>query len=161
MIAWEATRGQGEIIKDIRFARLTKRAGLDYAWLRQWPGKLPHVRWLATSAGWLRQEHPRRLRQPRVGVVAGHGISLAHLFDSCGLALLSLISGGAILTPLLLVALGLLVRAITAYSNRQRPQDALLMPVSVLLMTMIARQALWWRWSQGGPTWKGRVLAHG
>jgi hypothetical protein len=31
------------------------------------------------------------------------------------------------------------------------------MPISVLLMTRIACQSLWWHW-RGGPQWKGRIL---
>jgi len=33
-----------------------------------------------------------------------------------------------------------------------------LMPVSVLLMTRIAGQALYWRARYGGVRWKGRIL---
>lgn len=65
---------------------------------------------------------------------------------------------GAWQAPLALVALGLLVRALTAAVTRQRPADALLMPVSVLLMTAITLRALRWHF-HGGPRWKGRVYA--
>ena len=40
----------------------------------------------------------------------------------------------------------------------QRVGDALLMPLSVLLMTLIALRAVWWRWRFGGVLWKGRIL---
>ncbi len=50
------------------------------------------------------------------------------------------------------------VRALTAASTRQRARDALLMPVSVLLMTVIAARALWWQARYGGPRWKGRTI---
>ncbi|MBE7468388.1 MAG: glycosyltransferase [Anaerolineales bacterium] len=59
--------------------------------------------------------------------------------------------------PLLLISLGLSIRLLTAAATRQRLADALLMPVSVLLMTRIAVQAVWWHW-RGGPRWKGRVV---
>jgi chlorobactene glucosyltransferase len=59
---------------------------------------------------------------------------------------------------LLLIGLGLAVRMLTAVATRQRPGDALLMPLSVLLMTRIAAQAVWWHW-HGGPRWKGRVVS--
>ena len=62
------------------------------------------------------------------------------------------------LWPLLLVGLGSGVRALTAAVTRQRILDALLMPASVLLMTRIAFQAVWWQWRYGGPLWKGRVI---
>ncbi|NJN95076.1 MAG: glycosyltransferase [Anaerolineales bacterium] len=58
---------------------------------------------------------------------------------------------------LLLIALGLGVRMLTAAVTRQRLGDALLLPVSVLLMTHIAVKAVWWHW-RGGPRWKGRVI---
>lgn len=59
--------------------------------------------------------------------------------------------------PLLLISLGLSVRLLTAAATRQRLGDALLLPISVLLMTRIAVQAVWWHW-RGGPRWKGRVV---
>jgi chlorobactene glucosyltransferase len=60
--------------------------------------------------------------------------------------------------PLLLVGLGIGVRMITAAVTRQRPGDALLMPLSVLLMTRIAIQGVWWRWRYGSLFWKGRAV---
>lgn len=59
--------------------------------------------------------------------------------------------------PLSLVLIGLTVRALTAGFTGQRVHDSLLMPLSVLLMTRIAIQAIWWRYHYGGPLWKGRV----
>lgn len=58
-----------------------------------------------------------------------------------------------------LVAAGVGIRALSAAITRQRLIDTLFMPVSVLLMTSIAVQAMRWHYS-GGPRWKGRV-AHG
>lgn len=60
-----------------------------------------------------------------------------------------------------LVALGVGVRMLTATATRQRLVDALLMPASVVLMTIIASQAIWWRVRYGGPRWKGRTIAPG
>lgn len=60
--------------------------------------------------------------------------------------------------PLLLIALGLLVRALSAAHTRQRLVDALLLPLSVLLMTRIAFQAIYWHYRFGGPRWKGRII---
>ena len=57
---------------------------------------------------------------------------------------------------LLLICTGILVRALSALRTGQRVGDALLLPVSVLLMTCIAAQSLWWHWRHGGPLWKGR-----
>lgn len=56
-----------------------------------------------------------------------------------------------------LIVMGLLLRALTAFASRQRVLDAFLLPISVLLMTMIAFQALYWH-STGGPRWKGRLI---
>jgi hypothetical protein len=62
------------------------------------------------------------------------------------------------LWPLILIGLGVGVRMLTAAVTRQRLTDALLMPVSTLLMTRIALQVIWWRWRYGGPRWKGRTI---
>lgn len=56
-----------------------------------------------------------------------------------------------------LIMLGVGLRALSAVTSHQRIQDALLMPVSVLLMTRIAAQSLYWHFS-GGTRWKGRVI---
>ena len=61
------------------------------------------------------------------------------------------------LWPLALIALGLGTRAITAAATHQRRRDALLMPLSALLMTFIVARAVWWHFGPG-PTWKGRTL---
>lgn len=60
--------------------------------------------------------------------------------------------------PLLLVVLGIALRAVTAWFTRQRVRDALLMPASVLLMTVIAAKSAYWQIRYGGPVWKGRVV---
>ncbi len=57
---------------------------------------------------------------------------------------------------LLLVTAGISVRSLTALRTGQRVGDGLLLPVSVVLMTCIAAQSLWWHWRFGGPLWKGR-----
>lgn len=61
------------------------------------------------------------------------------------------------LIPALLIALAVLTRALTAATSRQRPLDSILLPLSVLLMTVIVGQSLRWRFG-GGPQWKGRNL---
>ena len=58
---------------------------------------------------------------------------------------------------LALIAIGVFLRGHTAWRSGQRVGDALLLPVSVLLMTCVAIQAMWWRMRYGGPKWKGRV----
>jgi chlorobactene glucosyltransferase len=56
------------------------------------------------------------------------------------------------------IILGLGVRALTAAVTRQRIGDAIFMPVSVLLMTVIAARAIYWRVRYGGARWKGRTI---
>ncbi len=68
---------------------------------------------------------------------------------------------GEPLIALLLILLGIIIRALTAVFTRQRAIDAILMPLSVLLMTRITMQALYWHYRFGGPLWKGRrVVKH-
>lgn len=61
------------------------------------------------------------------------------------------------LWALLLIFAGLGIRTISAWFTKQRILDALLMPLSVLLMSAIAAQAIYWRYT-GGAKWKGRKL---
>ena len=61
-------------------------------------------------------------------------------------------------TPLVMVTLGWGVRALSAVTTHQRLCDALLLPFSNILMTVIAAQALVWHYRYGGPLWKGRTL---
>lgn len=62
--------------------------------------------------------------------------------------------------PAVLAALGIAARAVTAAITRQRVRDALLLPVSALVMTAVAVRAAAWSGS-GGPRWKGRVVPSG
>ena len=59
--------------------------------------------------------------------------------------------------PLALTGLGLGLRLLTAAATRHRLMDAFFLPFSVLLMTVIAVQALVWQ-ARGTGTWKGRNL---
>ncbi|MBC7869290.1 MAG: glycosyltransferase [Chitinophagaceae bacterium] len=63
------------------------------------------------------------------------------------------------LSPILLILLGLLIRALSATFTRQRVLDAVFMPISVLLMTVIASQSMYWHLRFGGPKWKGRIIS--
>lgn len=60
--------------------------------------------------------------------------------------------------PLCLIGLGVGIRTLTAAFSRQRVGDALLLPVSVMLMAIIATQAIAWRLRYGGVRWKGRLI---
>ena len=60
--------------------------------------------------------------------------------------------------PLLLLLIGVFVRGASAAKTQQRIRDAAALPVSVLLMTIIAGRAVYWQIRYGGPRWKGRVI---
>lgn len=60
--------------------------------------------------------------------------------------------------PLSLISLGLVSRALTAAESSQRILDALYLPISVIMMTIISAQSLIWHYREGGPKWKGRNL---
>lgn len=62
--------------------------------------------------------------------------------------------------PLVLVGLAVGVRALSASATHQRLADSLLLPLSTILMTVIAAQSLWWHFRYGGAQWKGRTVVH-
>ncbi|MCB0044002.1 MAG: glycosyltransferase [Caldilineaceae bacterium] len=66
---------------------------------------------------------------------------------------------GRPLWPLILVILGVTVRGITAWATGQRIGDASFMPLSALLMTVIAGNAAWQQLRYGGARWKGRIVS--
>jgi chlorobactene glucosyltransferase len=156
----------GTVVEDIRLAQGIKAAGLR---LRMADGNLlvgcrMYDGWQAALDGYAKN------------ILAGHGnhvllLLLSTLFhwalfvwpwlwlalgNQAGAA--SSLPPGWPVWPLLLVLAGVGVRAITAAATHQRTGDALLMPISVLLMTRIALRAIWWRWRFGGVLWKGRIL---
>lgn len=152
---------RGAIVEDVQLAQRIKAAGLH---LRMADGsRLVACRmysgWQAALDGYAKN------------ILAGHGnhVSLLLLSTLFHWALfvwpwLWLLAGagwalpGWPTWPFLLVAAGVAARAVTAAATHQRVRDALLMPVSVLLMTWIALRSIWWRWRFGGVLWKGRVL---
>jgi chlorobactene glucosyltransferase len=164
--AYEAAGGhaavRASIIEDIALARRVKRAGMRL--------------WLADGAGLVGCRMYRSWPEVRDGyaknILAGYGDSLAFLalatlfhwlillFPWAWLAagLIGPAAGPYPAGPLLLIALGVLIRALTAAATCQRMRDAPLLPVSALLMTVIAAQSAWWRLRYGGPRWKGRTL---
>ena len=93
------------------------------------------------------------------GLIAGtifHWLVFLGPWALLGLGFTGAALPGHPLWALLLVATGILVRSLSALRTGQRVGDALLLPVSVVLMTCIAVQSLWWQWRYGGPLWKGR-----
>jgi len=93
-------------------------------------------------------------------ILAGHGgsVMLLALSTVFHFALLVLPWALIFFSPwpaVWLGLMGLLTRALTAATSRQRVSDSVWLPISALLMSRIAAQAIWWRF-QGGPLWKGR-----
>lgn len=150
------------ILEDVLLVRAIKRAGLRLRW--------------ADGAGLVSCRMYRDWPSVRDGfaknILAGHGDSV------CLLALSALFHWLIFLTPWLwlaaglvgvgpsgrpwqpavLIALGVGIRALTAATSGQRPTDALLLPVSIMLMTAIAIRSVWQQWQHGGPQWKGRSI---
>ncbi len=143
-------RVRAEVVEDVVLARRVKACGLR---LR-----------MADGAGQIGCRMYRNWAEVRDGyaknILSGYGGSTVFLF------LATVFHWAVFLLPwvlwpwewrfALLAATGVLVRAVTADFTRQRARDALLMPVSVVLMTVIAWRSVVWHF-RGGPRWKGRV----
>jgi len=150
------------VVEDIALARLTKQTGLRLV--------------MALGDGLIYGRMYHDWRQVREGfaknILAGHGGQPLFLFISAVFHWLIFLVPWAWLAagvfaanipgwpeyPLTMIALGLGSRLLSAAATRHALPDALLMPVSVLLMTVIAAQSVWWHFTQGGPSWKGRVI---
>lgn len=158
---------QGSVIEDIHLAKKIKAAGLR---LR-----------MVDGAGLVACRMYRSWAEVRDGyaknILAGHANNLFFLALSTVFHWLAFIlpwawlglgwlcpawpgSAEALwpLWPLALIGLGVGARALTAASTNQRVLDALGMPLSALLMTLIAARSAWWRLRYGGPRWKGRTV---
>jgi len=149
-----------KIVEDVALARLVKRH--EQRLVMMLADRLIHTRmytgWAEVRDGFAKN------------IVAGHGGWLGLLGSMLFhwliflLPWLWLVLGWAVpLGPgwpwfsLSLIALGIGVRALSAFVTRQSVGDALLMPISTLLMTIIACRALLWHFS-GGVHWKDRVI---
>ena len=151
---------RANIVEDMAFAYAIKHNRLQ---LRMADGNSLVRTRMYTSWSTMRDGFAKNIR-------AGHGGTVALLLSTllhCAVFVLPpvrLLLGwlaplpGYPLLALLLSALGIGVRALTAAFSRQRVWDALLMPLSALLMTVVALRALQWRW-RGGANWKGRTYA--
>jgi chlorobactene glucosyltransferase len=106
-------------------------------------------------------------------ILAGHGgqpfyLLLSAIFHWClflvpwVLLMIGLLSSGSpgwLWLAGTSVLLGLGIRGLSAGITHQRIQDALLLPVSIVLMTIIAARSLLWFFRSGGPDWKGRAVS--
>ncbi|KXK17509.1 MAG: putative glycosyltransferase [Chloroflexi bacterium OLB15] len=161
----EAVRSS--IVEDIALAHSVKRAKLRL--------------WMADGSGLITCRMYRSWPEVRSGfaknIIAGYGgvlpFLLGWLFHWLAflLPVIYLIVG--LLDPqfrfglpfptlsILLFAVSIAIRALSAAVTRQRIIDAPFLPFSVILMSIIALQALYWQLRYGGPRWKGRTLAKG
>ena len=160
---------KGDIVEDVALARRTKAQGLRLV--------------MALGEGQIGGRMYTNWREVRNGfaknILAGHGDMPAFLILSAlfhGLVFLmpwlwlafSLAIGSSVpWTPLAMILLGMGVRALSAALPPELPADtalsqrlagAALLPVSVVMMSIIAGQSLWWRYRHGGPQWKGRKV---
>ena len=151
-------RVRGNVLEDVTLARMVKSAKMR---LRMGDG-----------AGLVTCRMYQNWREVKNGyaknILAGYGSPFALMLGTIFhwlifivppiAMIVALVTGENALMPALLTLLGIIIRAVSASFSRQRIFDAVFMPVSALLMTRIALQALYWHYTQGGPTWKGRVV---
>ncbi|MBN2006669.1 MAG: glycosyltransferase [Anaerolineae bacterium] len=152
---------RASVIDDMAFAQAIKRRGFR---LRA-----------ADAAGLIRCRMYQNWPEVRDGfaknILAGHGGSIFLLLLSWAFHWLLFLAPWAWLAlgglggpegwplwPVCLIGLGVGIRALTAACSRQRLADAPLLPASVILMAIIAIQAIIWRLRYGGVRWKGRVV---
>jgi chlorobactene glucosyltransferase len=140
----------GEVVEDVMLARRIKAAGLRLRMIdgNRLVGCRMYRDWPEVRDGFAKN------------ILSGHAGSVLFL------ALSTLFHWTVFVLPwllwplnswfALLAGVGVLIRGLTAVFTRQRALDALFMPVSVVLMTLIAGRAVWWHY-RGGPRWKGRV----
>ncbi len=146
-----------QVVEDVALARLAKRQGLRLVMAlgnHLIEGRMYH-NWPEARDGFAKN------------ILAGHGnwppaLALSGLFHTLLFAWpwvwLFLAPPGQRAMPLAWIALGVLVRALTAAVSGARLRDALLLPVSVLLFWLIAARSLIWHTRRGGPQWKGRWI---
>lgn len=144
---------QSNIIEDIGLARLTKQHGKKLVMSdgNNIIGCRMYDDWASVRDGFAKN------------ILAGHLNSVPILCLSTILHWLVFLAPwiGLLIAPipaLFLIGGGMVIRMLTAIVTRQRWYDAVLMPISVVLMTRIAWRAVWWRWHLGGPQWKGRII---
>jgi len=157
------------VIEDVGLAWEIKRHGLRLAMALGdglISGRMYH-NWAEVRAGFAKN------------ILAGHGGMPAFLLLSTAFHWLLFIlpwfwlAGGLLLgvgfsaltIPLAMIGLGVGTRALSGVATAsravhgQRVLDALLMPVSVGMMTIISALSIWWHYHDGGPQWKGRRIA--
>ena len=143
------------VLEDVTLARIVKRLGLR---LRMADGASLIGCRMYTDWGSVRDGYAKNIMAGFGGVIPLLASIVFHwLMFLFPIVLLQDARYGKYGLPL--VALGVLIRALSAAATRQRIFDAILLPISVLLMTRISAHSLYWRVHLGGPQWKGRVLS--
>lgn len=141
------------VLEDVTLARLAKKAGL-------------RIR-MADGAGLLQTRMYDSWQSVRNGyaknILVGYGSVGGLLLGALFHWLLFWLPWALLLVPqvrlwaALLIVLGIGTRMLSAQFTGQRMVDALLMPVSVLLMTIISAQSIYWHVTKRAR-WKGRTL---
>jgi chlorobactene glucosyltransferase len=140
------------IVEDVTLARRIKSAGLRLRLAdgHHWVNCRMYTGWESVRNGFAKN------------ILAGHGGILPLLLST-------LFHWAVFLLPWLfwlctgdwrmglLAGMGVLIRAVTATASKQRVLDAITLPLTVLIFTIIAAQSLWWR-VLGKTQWKGRVI---
>lgn len=175
--AYDAIQGHegvaGEVVEDVKLARRIKGAGLR---LRMADGNRFVSCRMYTDWPGVRNGFAKSL-VGGYGSVLGVMLSILFhvivfllpplwlVFGSGGAREVSLAVGSLSITlpmwpawPAALTLAGIAVRGVSAWFTRQRVRDALLMPVTVVVMTWISLFACWWQMKYGGPVWKGRLV---
>lgn len=145
------------VLEDVTLARLVKAAGLRL-WMFDGAGVIlcrMYDSWPAVRDGYAKN------------ILAGYGNSIPILLLATVFHWLIFLVpplwwlfGGGV-WAFALTVLGITIRMITAAFTRQRVIDGLAMPISVVLMTVIAFQSIYWQLRYGGPAWKGRIIKQG
>jgi chlorobactene glucosyltransferase len=143
-----------DVLEDVKLARLAKKQR-QKLWMVQGANLLAcrmYKNWREVSYGYAKN------------ILAGYGNSVPALLISTIFHWLIFILPWLLLFipeyqlwALCLIVMGIGVRALSAAASGQRIFDALAMPLSVILMTRIAFQSIYWHFT-GGPRWKGRIL---
>ena len=155
----DAVRGQ--IVEDVALARRTKQRGLRMA-MALGNGRIScrmYNGWSEVLPGYAKNILAGHAGRPALLILS----TLVHLalFVVPWLWLAGAALAGAwdsLWQPGLLVGLGCAARALTAAATGEPVWRAGLMPVSVVLMTIVAVKAMWWQLRYGGPVWKDRRI---
>mgnify|MGYP006921633845 CR=1 FL=1 len=147
------TAGKNNVIEDIALARQikTNKLRLRLADGNRLVSCRMYQNWSEVKLGFAKN------------ILAGHGSSIPFLLLSTVFHWLVFIlpwlwfSATLDVWPLILLVVSVLLRMGTAVFTHQSPLDAVLMPLSVLLMSRIAIQSIWWE-QRGTAQWKGRTL---